>query len=615
MSFDAISLKLLILESKNDIIGRTVDKIIEHRKNEFAFILRNAEGPSTLYISVNPNFPIFFYTIERKINFNHYASNYWLSLKKHLEGARIIDVFQLYCDRILIIKFLKKDSFSEKPLFVVFEFMGKHSNSFIYAGEFDAATLLGDHVTAAITSSENLCAYISKAQKNEITLIADEANALSSEIENLMLSGECIKKYTGISPFLLKAAKTPFNLSEIARIFACKNFQEFTELKDASIKNKYSIFNIYNTALYSTGAVSKNNKKFVYPFDLRPANNDVRLIGPRECLNEANADYFAGFDGGCTNSKMKNRVTKLYDIAAKKKATFASDMDIAKDFELHLKYGQLIISILATCGDELKNAPAENIEIFETSVPLDPRYSLADNAQRHFKLYKRLKSKHDHAKKAFLTLNSIMNEIEEFIKTFDSENNIGSYEFYEQSGKKIAGFAAKLIFEDRQKKKFLSELYGEVKNAKSLLNKKSCDDGKKNVHENQNSKYYRLFSTKDGYLIYVGKSDIGNDFILSKIAMQEDYWFHVKDFRGSSVILKSPKGAETQTLENAVKEAAMYAAYYSQGRNATKIFVSCAKRKYVKKLKRVPGKVTFSCETTILIDVNELEAKFGTNNG
>ncbi|HOT75749.1 MAG TPA: NFACT family protein, partial [Candidatus Wallbacteria bacterium] len=113
MSFDSLSLKILLLETKEQIIGRTVDKIMEHRSGEYGFILRNESGPSILLVSINPNFPAFFHTLEQKINFMNTQSNYQLLMKKYFEGARIVDVKTFHSDRILGLYLLKKDSFSE----------------------------------------------------------------------------------------------------------------------------------------------------------------------------------------------------------------------------------------------------------------------------------------------------------------------------------------------------------------------------------------------------------------------------------------------------------------------------------------------------------------------
>ncbi|HNY10275.1 MAG TPA: NFACT RNA binding domain-containing protein, partial [Candidatus Wallbacteria bacterium] len=161
-------------------------------------------------------------------------------------------------------------------------------------------------------------------------------------------------------------------------------------------------------------------------------------------------------------------------------------------------------------------------------------------------------------------------------------------------------------------KKFLVQFDGSVKTftAQFSGHKKKTKKNETEPEVHENNKNYRLFTSENGFLIYVGRSDTGNDHILSKVALPEDYWLHVKDFRGSSVIVKAPKNAEISAVEAALAEAALYAAHYSEGRNATKIFVSCAKRKYVKKIKRVAGKVTFINETTILVDVSMLEKKF-----
>ena len=636
MSFDAISLKILLLETKNEIAGRTVDKIMQHRDGEFAVILRNENGPSILLISINPNFPAFFHSDTHKVNFMNSASNYQLLLKKHLEGARVIDIRQIRSDRILAFYLLKKDSFSETKYILFFEFMGKHSNSFLYEGFDEIRALDPQRVAGAVNFSHGLCEFVKTPSKTDIANIGETGGEVSlenereetpdrpGEIINPSSSGrfkDLIKKYTGLSPFLCETAEasgSPRALGEIAAVFKTAERDELTRLIENGRSGKNSIFNIYNTAIYSRGAGEKK-KTFVYPFDLRPADPAVSREAECSTLNECWARFYILRDSEHITAGLRSRIAKLRAAAEKKKSMYAADFDASSDHQKYSRYGSLIISAMndiKSRGENDKNLAA--IEICGETVPLDARITVSDNAQRYFKLSKRLRAKNEYCKNGIFTLDNILAAIEKCRARLDSPSALFSPEFCSAMEKDIILTATDLIRDKRARKKFLGEFGGELKIFKSCVAAKNAGPHETpggRADRGESSKHYRQFESADGFSIFVGRSDAGNDYILSKIAGQQDYWLHVKDFRGSSVILKTPKNADPEAVERAVAEAALYAAHYSQGRNATRIFVSCALRKYVKKLKRVAGEVTYTNETSILVDVARLEEKFGPAAG
>lgn len=613
MSFDSLSLKILLLETKEQIIGRTVDKIMEHRSGEYGFILRNESGPSILLVSINPNFPAFFHTLEQKINFMNTQSNYQLLMKKYFEGARIVDVKTFHSDRILGLYLLKKDSFSETGYILFFEFMGKHSNSFIYQGRscvpgtLDPACVIG-----ALNFSHGLCDYINNPPKRDIALYAETVPAPAAPPGGLK---ELIASSTGLSPMLCKiTADKPFekSLAEIAAVYKASCRPELEALIEKSRGDKNSIFDIYNPAIYACGAAGKR-KVFVYPFD--PAAAGENAVRERACdsLNECYARFYTARDTEFITARLRGKINRLLDIAAAKKETFASDLRASSGYIKYSQFGALIISELNNIKASAGNKKLESITISGSDIPLDTRFSVSDNAQRYFKLYKRFKAKHEYCLKMTESLDKIIEKIAACRDSLNSMQGEFSLEFCREIERRISLIASELIYEKRARKKFIGEFSAEMKVFASCVAQKNRAPGdvKNSSDTCESSKYYRLFKTEDGYLIYVGRSDAGNDYILSKIASQQDYWFHVKDFRGSSVILKMPKNAGDESVERALGEAALYAAHYSQGRNATKIFVSCAMRKYVKKVKRVAGKVTYSNERSILVDVDRLEEKFG----
>lgn len=102
----------------------------------------------------------------------------------------------------------------------------------------------------------------------------------------------------------------------------------------------------------------------------------------------------------------------------------------------------------------------------------------------------------------------------------------------------------------------------------------------------------------DGTRIYIGKNNKQNDYIISKLAGDEDLWFHTKDCPGSHVLLKSQS-----ITDDLILECAKLAKENSQGENSSKIGVIYTKRKYLRKPPKANlGYVTYKNEKEIVID-------------
>lgn len=78
--------------------------------------------------------------------------------------------------------------------------------------------------------------------------------------------------------------------------------------------------------------------------------------------------------------------------------------------------------------------------------------------------------------------------------------------------------------------------------------------------------------------IFIGKNNRQNDYIVSKLSKDNDYWFHTKDCAGSHVLLR----CENPTDEMIVK-CAKLAKKYSKASNSTKVGVIYTQRKNIKK--------------------------------
>ena len=111
------------------------------------------------------------------------------------------------------------------------------------------------------------------------------------------------------------------------------------------------------------------------------------------------------------------------------------------------------------------------------------------------------------------------------------------------------------------------------------------------------------FVTDDGFEILVGRSNVQNDELTTKIARRSDWWLHTQKVHGSHVILRC-EGEEPSSL--ALEQAASIAAYYSQGREGGKIPVDYTMVRHVRKPSgAMPGKVIYTEYKTLLTQADE----------
>ncbi len=112
---------------------------------------------------------------------------------------------------------------------------------------------------------------------------------------------------------------------------------------------------------------------------------------------------------------------------------------------------------------------------------------------------------------------------------------------------------------------------------------------------------YMEYVSSGGRLILVGKDAASNDYLLSRKASPEDIWCHAQGFAGAHVILKAA-GDRGEPPEADVEEACMLAAWHSGARGEKTAAVSCARRKHVRKPKgAAPGLVLLGRHRTLSV--------------
>ena len=112
----------------------------------------------------------------------------------------------------------------------------------------------------------------------------------------------------------------------------------------------------------------------------------------------------------------------------------------------------------------------------------------------------------------------------------------------------------------------------------------------------------RTFLSSGGLTILVGRSNVQNDRI-TREADRTDYWFHTQRIHGSHVILRCGGAAPDQ---QSMTEAAMLAAWFSQGRSGSRVAVDYTQVRNVKKpAKSPPGMAVYTTYQTAYVTPSE----------
>jgi len=248
------------------------------------------------------------------------------------------------------------------------------------------------------------------------------------------------------------------------------------------------------------------------------------------------------------------------------------------EMEQYKLYGELLIANLYQFFNKEVRLSEVTLSNYynnqEITIPLEDRYSLADNAKRYFKKYNKLKN-------AFEIVSKQKRE------TLQEIEYLGSILYELETASTL---------ED------LEHIHEEIsKNLVSQSHKTA--ESKYTVKQTKTPEF--LTFTIDGYTVLVGKNNLQNDQLTLKIARKTDYWFHTKDIHGSHVILKVDNGKSEPSPDTCVK-CAKLAAKYSKARYSSSVPVDYTQVKYVKKPSGAkPGMVIYTNYKTIHV-TNEI---------
>ena len=108
MAFDAGMLACVIAEIREKSLGARVEKVFQPERDEIVLQMRSLEGGKRLVINAGSNTPRLGFTAEQKEN-PMTPPMLCMLLRKHLQGAKLIDVHQAGFERVAVLTFETRD--------------------------------------------------------------------------------------------------------------------------------------------------------------------------------------------------------------------------------------------------------------------------------------------------------------------------------------------------------------------------------------------------------------------------------------------------------------------------------------------------------------------------
>ncbi|BAI80105.1 fibronectin/fibrinogen-binding protein [Deferribacter desulfuricans SSM1] len=367
----------------------------------------------------------------------------------------------------------------------------------------------------------------------------------------------------------LKTGKyyVPFKSNKRYNLLSSQNckFEEFEGFYNVTSKHAYKILEQNNYDCEKTKEMILNslktdtfyidlNKKII-PFHIPDFLDKINI----DQLNSLNSKTEKNENQSIKINRLKKYFSKLIDKNIKLLEKLKEELSEAKNFIKYQEEAELLKNNLHIIknnrGLVTLNKYTEN-GIEQVSYYLDENENIPEKINKLFEKSEKLK-------RSIPKLENRIQEIKNMILYY--QDTLYSIEYLDKNE--------------------IEELYQQIyTKSKNKISKKSTPS-------------YLLFQLDDTQY-YVGRNSKSNQYIITKIANPEDYWFHAHEIPSAHLIAKK----NGELTENEIITAARIVAHFSKYKDENKVPVDYTKRKYVKKPKNTPeGFVIYNNYKTITV--------------
>lgn len=561
MSFDGLFTKAMVDELSRSLKGGRINKVHQPYKNEVILTIRANGVNQKLLLSAHPSYARVQLTNEGYDNPSE-PPMFCMLLRKHIEGYILEDLYQVENDRMIIFEIKGRNEIGDisyKQLII--EIMGRHSNIVLVDKSRNVILDSIKHISFAINSHRAIMPgqpYIYPPEQNKTNpfMVSEEEVLRKIDFNSGKLDRQLVEHFAGTSPLF---AKEVIFHSGIANRTTVP--RAFISLVKKIEKGELS------PAIMTTGG-----KESFYLFPLDHLKGEIKSYST---LSEMLDRFYFGKAERDRVKQLGNDIERFIinekEKNEKKIEKLERTLQEAERSEQYQRYGELLTANLYAAKKGMKEIEVLNYydELGGTlAIPLDPRKTPSENAQKYF-------SKYQKAKNAVSVVEEQIEKARLEVEYFDNLLQ----QVQAASPKDIQEIREELVeggyVRERQKRSGKK-----VQNAKPVLDH---------------------FLSTDGTDIIVGKNNKQNDYLTNKLAARDEIWLHTKDIPGSHVVIRSKEPSDETILE-----AANLAAYFSKARNSSSVPVDFTKVRFVKKPSGAkPGFVIYDSQQTVYVTPDE----------
>ena len=561
MSFDGLFTRAITNELSSLLNGGRINKIHQPYKNEIILAVRANGVNHKLLLSAHPSYARVQITNEQYDNPNE-PPMFCMLLRKHLEGFIIEDIKQAGLDRMIIFEVKGRNEIGDisyKQLIV--EIMGRHSNIIIVDKNRNMILDSIKHVSFAVNTHR----AIMPGQEYVFPPQQEKMNPFEAQEEDVLrvidfnagkLDKQLVSNFAGVSPVLAREIVFKAGLANRTTI----------------PKALISVMSEFREHHYKPSITYGSNKEAFYLIPLEHLKGEAKSFESLSSL----LDRF--YFGKAERDRVKQQGNDLERLIAnekekneKKILKLEKTLEDAKMAEQYQLYGELLTANIFMVEKGMKEIIVVNYydeDGASITIPLEPRKTPSENAQRYFTKYQKAK-------------NSV-NIVKQQIEIAKAEVS-----YFDSLLQQVEAASPKDIEEIREE--LIEGGYIRARQKKGNKNKQNL---KPNLEK---------YRSSDGTEILVGKNNKQNDYLTNKVAARDEIWLHTKDIPGSHVVIRSKEPSE-----EAILEAAQIAAYFSKARNSSSVPVDFTKVRHVKKPAGAkPGFVIYEQQQTVYITPDE----------
>ncbi|MDE7454113.1 MAG: NFACT family protein [Clostridia bacterium] len=545
MPQDAFTISYAAKELKELLVGGKISRIIQPAREELTFIIYTRSGNLKLDACLSARAARLSISDDEK-PVPQVAPNFCMLLRKHLQNAEILDVAQPNFERIVYFDLKCVSDFSSSVMRLYFEIMGKYSNAVLCD---ENGAIVGALKTTSI--GDDTKRLILGGVKYSLPEPQDKAPPKDLEALKKILTsdGDRVKliadKVTGISYATALEAVESLGEDMTAEELYDYLFSAQPEPCVTYLNGEPNDFKVR----------SVSGEQVRYPTLLKAQAAYYSYIYKKQTFQTAKTKAESAL-----NAQIKKTEKRLAEIHAK-----LSECDGAEKIKLK---GELITANIYAIERGAKFLECVNYydpDGGKIKIELDNTLTPAQNAQKYYKKYAKLKR----------TFISVSEQKLQADKKLDYLKSISAHLNAAEELVDIEEISEELI-----QLGFIKAV--KVKNKKPTLTP------------------YREFEF-GGFRIIAGRNNLQNERLTKSLA-PEDIWLHTQKYHSSHVGIITD-GREVP--DGVIKVAAEICAYYSDGKEGTKIPVDYTKKKFVKKPPKTDaGFVIYTDYKTALADPN-----------